>query len=149
MHTADFDAPTVSREHLEQEYQVLQEFLHLAPVGLVRTTAHGDITVMNPMAAQLLAPLGLAGQGAPNLFELLETVNQDIRLLVQTFDDTVGVLCENFRVLLPPDLQGRERPLALGVTVMRVSAPEDPLMVVLTDQTGPLKLQRLQGGFAR
>lgn len=142
------DCAELSRGELEQEHRVLQEFLHLAPVGLLRCTLDGSITVMNPMSAQLLAPLGL-GRSNLNFFELLETVNQDIRMLVHTFSDTVGVICDNFRILLPPDPQGRELPLALGVTVMRVSATRDPLLVVLTDQTGPLKLQRLQGGFAR
>ena len=138
----------MSREFLAQEYQVLQEFLHLAPVGLMRVAENGDITVMNPMAAQLLGPLGL-DQSACNLFNLLEAFSQDIQLLVKTFHDTVGVICENFRVLLPASAGVGDGPWALGITVMRVSATEDPLMVVVTDQTGTVKLQRLQGGFAR
>ena len=136
-------------ELLRQEFQVLQEFLHLAPVGLLRLADGGDIAMMNPMAAQLLAPLGLGSQLQPNLFELLEPISQDIRLLVQTFSDTVGVICENFRVMMPTSRDDVERPLALGVTVMRVSAREDPLMVVVTDQSSAVKLQRLQGGFMR
>lgn len=131
---------------LRQEFRVLQEFLHLAPVGLMRVAENGDITVMNPMAAQLLGPLGL-GRSAFNLFEVLEPLSQDIKLLVQTFHDTVGVICENFRILLPASSGSGDGPWALGMTVMRVSAREDPLMVVVTDQTGSVKLQRLQSGF--
>lgn len=136
-------------ELLQQEFQVLQEFLHLAPVGLLRVSDDGSITMMNPMSAQLLAPLGLGAQLEPNLFELLEPVSQDIRLLVQTFRDTVGLICENFRIMMPTAAGDNDRPLALGITVMRVSAREDPLMVVVTDQTSAVKLQRLQGGFMR
>ena len=135
-------------ELLGQEFRVLQEFLHLAPVGLLRVAENGDITVMNPMAAQLLGPLGL-GRTALNLFEVLEPFSQDIKLLVQTFHDTVGVICENFRILLPASSGQGDGPWALRITVMRVSARDDPLMVVVTDQTGMVKLQRLQGGFNR
>jgi nitrogen-specific signal transduction histidine kinase len=150
MNAADLPFPTEapSDDTLQQEYQVLQEFLHLAPVGLLRMSDSGEITVMNPMAAQLLTPLGL-GLGQINLFEVLESYSQDIRMLVQTFSDTVGVICENFRVLLPQTAESDDGPLALGVTVMRVSARDDPLMVVVTDQSNAVKLQRLQGGFMR
>lgn len=140
--------PPLDHEELTQEYRVLQQFLHLAPVGLMRLREDGDINVMNPMAAQLLGPLGL-DRGETNLFDLLEPVSQDIRLLCKTFSDMVGVICDNFRVVLPAASTGADGPWALGITVMRVSAKDDPLMVVVTDQTGALKLQRLQVSFAR
>ena len=140
--------PPQDIEELSQEYRVLQQFLHLAPVGLLRLREDGDIHVMNPMAAQLLGPLGL-DRGVVNLFELLEPVSQDIRLLCKTFNDVVGLICDNFRVVLPAASTGADSPWALGITVMRVSAKDDPLMVVVTDQTGALKLQRLQGNFVR
>lgn len=141
----DIPAPEV----LLQEYRVLQQFLHLAPVGLLRMASNGDMTVMNPMAAQLLAPLGLGQQLQPNLLEMLEPISQDIRVLLQAFSDTVGVICENFRIMMPAASGSTDGPLALGITVMRVSAADDPLMVVLTDQSNAVKLQRLQGGFMR
>jgi PAS domain-containing protein len=140
--------PPLDHEELTQEYRVLQQFLHLAPVGLMRLREDGEINVMNPMAAQLLGPLGL-DRGETNLFDLLEPVSQDIRLLCKTFSDMVGVICDNFRVVLPAASTGADGPWALGITVMRVSAKDDPLMVVVTDQTGALKLQRLQVSFAR
>ena len=133
---------------LEQEYRVLHEFLHFAPIGLLRAGTDGQISVMNPTAAQFLAPLGL-DRGVLNLFELLEPISQDIRLLCNTFSDTVGVICDNFRIVLPAASVGGDGPWALGITVMRVSAQDDPLMVVISDQTGALKLQKLQSSFAR
>lgn len=144
---AEVEMPT-NVEELAQEYRVLQQFLHLAPVGLMRVRENGDINVMNPMAAQLLGPLGL-DRGEINLFNLMEPVSQDIRILCKTFSDMVGLICDNFRVVLPAASSGAEGPWALGITVMRVSAKDDPLMVVVTDQTGALKLQRLQVSFAR
>lgn len=144
---AEVELPT-NVEELAQEYRVLQQFLHLAPVGLMRVRENGDINVMNPMAAQLLGPLGL-DRGEINLFNLMEPVSQDIRILCKTFSDMVGLICDNFRVVLPAASSGAEGPWALGITVMRVSAKDDPLMVVVTDQTGALKLQRLQVSFAR
>lgn len=146
-HLQSVELPTDPLE-LAQEYRVLQQFLHLAPVGLLRVREDGEITMMNPMAAQLLSPLGL-DRGETSFFNLMEPVSQDIRILCATFNDVVGLICENFRVVLPAASTGADGPWALGVTVMRVSAEEDPLMVVLTDQTGALKLQRLQVSFAR
>jgi len=142
------DEPPLDPAELVQEHRVLQEFLHLAPVGLMRLKLDGSITVMNPMAAQLLAPVGL-DRGDFNLFKVLEPLSADIALLLQTFHDTVGVICENFRVLLPVMLDVEDPPLALGITLLRVSSPTDPYMVVVTDQTQAVKLQRLQGSWIR
>ena len=133
---------------LAAEYRALQEFLHLAPVGLLRTDRQGTITMMNPMAAQMLGPIGL-GQGDLNLFSILEPLSPDIRLLVQTFHDDVGVICDNYRVMLPVRLEAADAPEALGVTVMRVSSRGSELMVVVTDQTSAVKLQRMQASWIR
>lgn len=133
---------------LQLEHRALQQFLHLAPVGLVRATLTGQITMMNPKAAQLLAPLDF-GEGDPNLFDILEPLTADVRLLVQQFKRPVGVVCDSYRVALPDPGTAAEAPLALGFTVLRLSADGDALMIVVTDQSMAVRLQRLQAGWGR
>lgn len=132
------------------EARALQQFLHHVPVGLLRTRTDGDIVIMNPTAARLLAPLGV--EGMPNLFRVLAPVSTDVQLMVQAFDRPAGVACDDLRVLLPvPETPPAhvELPLALGVTVMRVSGDGAHLMWVLTDQSAAVRLQRLQAGWMR
>ena len=42
---------------VEQEHEALIQFLYQAPVGLIQSSADGEISLINPMAAQLLMPL--------------------------------------------------------------------------------------------
>lgn len=132
------------------EARALQQFLHHAPVGLMRTRTDGEIVMMNPAAARLLAPLGV--EGMPNVFRVLAPASTDVQLMVQAFDRPAGVACDELRVLLPQPERpphNAELPLALGVTVMRVSGDQAHLMWVLTDQSAAVRLQRLQAGWMR
>ena len=61
--------------------RALLEFLHLAPVGLLRMRPDGHILMMNPAAAQLLSHLGF-GPGEPNLLDMLDPVSPDLRALL-------------------------------------------------------------------
>jgi hypothetical protein len=139
----------ISDAELQLEYRALQEFLHLAPVGLVRCRRSGLITMMNPMAAQLLAPLGF-GDGEPNLFDILDKASSDIRALVQTFRRTNDlILCDNYHIMLPEPNTSASAPVALGITVMQLQADPDGLMVVITDASSAVKLRRLQASWMR
>jgi PAS domain-containing protein len=133
---------------LQLEYRALHQFLHLAPVGLVRAQLSGLIVMMNPAAARLLAPLSESGAEF-NLFEMLAPITPDLRLLVQQFKRPVGVVCENYRVMLPEPGPGAPAPLALGFTILRLSADPDCLMAVITDQTTAVQLERIQAGWTR
>ena len=144
---------------LQSDYQALLEFVHLAPVGLVRARASGEVLMMNPQAAQLLAPLGFGdadaadGDDALNLLAILDRASPDIRMLVQGFSGP-GVVCEGYRVQLPEvaapaHAAAAEAPIALGVTVLRLPSDPDSLMVVLTDESAALKLHRLQASWIR
>ena len=48
-----------------------------------------------------------------------------------------------------PDNAPSEAPIALGVTVLRLPSDPDSLMVVLTDESAAIKLQRLQASWMR
>ncbi len=135
-----------SPEALLADYRALLHFIHLVPVGLVRATPDGDIDVMNPMAAQLLAPLGFGpAHEALNLFSILDRASPDIRTLVTAFLGDTGVVCENYRILLPDaPTSPEDAPIALGVTVLMLSRAVHGLMVVITDESAAVRLQRLK-----
>jgi diguanylate cyclase (GGDEF)-like protein len=78
------------------EYQSLIQFLSRTPVGLIDADAKGDISMMNPMAAQLLMPLARTGTMA-NLFDVLEEALPDLRRLAGRRAGPQGVLCEGLR----------------------------------------------------
>jgi hypothetical protein len=118
------------------------EFLHLAPVGLMRMRSDGEMLMMNPVSAQLLAHIGL-GSGPPNLLRLLDPITPDVRTLLGIFEGDSGTVFENYRVPLPEGDDPR-RPLALGLTVMLLPSDPGSLMVVVTDESNAVRLERLR-----
>jgi hypothetical protein len=137
-------------QDIASEYLALLQFIHLAPVGLVQTAANGDIQMMNPKAAQLLAPLGF-GEGMLNLFDTLDKASGDIRALAEVFAGSTGVVCENYRILLPAAEGDGSQPVpeALGLTILMLTNSPASLMAVITDETNAMKLQRLQSTWMR
>jgi len=138
---------------LRAELRGLMQFVHLAPVGLVQASLDGQISLMNPMATQLLAPLNLNdGMGVFNLFDILDKASPDLRTLVQTFKRTTGVICDHYRILLPEiesdSPAALDAPIALGITALMLPGTSDCLMVVLTDESAHIKLQRIKASWA-
>ena len=139
----------LSDSELRLEYSALLQFLHLAPIGLVRARFSGEIVLMNPMASQLLSTIGMHDVEF-NIFDIFDKVSKDVRMLVQEFPNSKDViLCEDFQLLLPENKAAKEAPIALGVTIMRLPADPDTLMVVITDASGAWRLKRLQAAWIR
>jgi hypothetical protein len=139
-------AAGLTEEDLQVEYRALLQFLHLAPVGLVRARLDGEIVLMNPKATMLLAPLGF-GDGIPNLFDILKEASPDLRMLVDAYSRSTGIVCENFPVPIPNPGPGPEDVWSLGVTILRLSSDPQTIMVVISDRTADMKLRRLQSGW--
>jgi len=145
--------PSDTETALRAEVRALTQFVHLAPVGLIQARVDGQIALMNPMATQLLAPLNLFdGDGELNLFDILDKASPDLRTLVQTFKRTTGVICDRYRVLMPEIHDHRpaalDAPIALGITALMLPGTLDCLMVVLTDESANIKLQRIKASWA-
>lgn len=139
----------LSDSELRLEYSALLQFLHLAPIGLVRARFSGEIVLMNPMASQLLSTIGMHDVEF-NIFDIFDKVSKDLRMLVQEFPNSKDViLCEYFQLLLPENKAAKDAPIALGVTIMRLPADPDTLMVVITDASGDWRLKRLQAAWIR
>lgn len=127
--------------------RALLEFLHLAPVGLLRMRPDGHILMMNPAAAQLLSHLGF-GPGDPNLLDMLDPVTPDLRALLHVFKGSHGQVFEQYRVNLPEGPDER-RPLALGFSALVLPSDPNSLMVVVTEETNAVRLERLRKGWLR
>jgi diguanylate cyclase (GGDEF)-like protein/PAS domain S-box-containing protein len=118
-------------ENLAAEYEALLQFLYLCPVGVVEIDPSGEVSRMNPHAAQLLLPLAGAG-GLGNLLEALAPHAPALGPMIQQFSGEAGTICHN----LPVELRraggapGR-RPWMLALTVLKVCPAQ--LMVVLSD----------------
>lgn len=136
--------PLVPHEDDELDPQALLEFLHLAPVGLMRMRHDGRLIMMNPVAAQLLAHLGFGDQEL-NLLNMLDPVSPDIRTLLRVFKGDAGSVFQNYRVMLPSRDDPRA-PLALGFSALQLPSDPDVLMMVVTDESNAVRLERLRKG---
>jgi diguanylate cyclase (GGDEF)-like protein len=125
-------------------YESLMQFLYRAPIGLVETTITGDITMINPMSANLLMPLSRDGS-LDNLFTALQDVAPQLRQMAAAVDPPSGVVCESLRIPVDPAASGGAAPQILSLNVVKLD--EDRLMAVVTDVT--LEVQREQQGLSR
>lgn len=120
------------------EHEALIQFLYLAPVGLVQANIDGEITMMNPVAAQLLMPLSRDG-GLDNLFVALECAAPELRAAASRHAEPYGKVCDGLHVHL--DTGGARRgPQILSLTLLKLDAGR--LMAVIGDITEQLLRER-------
>lgn len=131
-HGADSDFARLSAE-----YEALTQFLYLAPVGLVQTDGAGEVTLMNPIAAQLLMPLSRDG-GLDNLFAALESVAPELRFLAEGFAQPNGKICDGLHVHLHGG--GKAAPQILALTLLKLDGAR--LMAVIADVTAQVQRER-------
>ncbi len=124
---------------VEEEYEALLQFMYMAPIGLVQTLADGEITMINPLCAQLLMPLSPDGQLA-NLFTALEAVVPDLRQRVQDFPDLHGTVCDALQVPIATGQPGRRQSQVLALTLLKLDA--ERLMAVISDVTQSVRRDR-------
>lgn len=142
---------------LADEYAGLLQFIHLAPVGLIQADREGRIHLMNPKAMQLLAPLiqtvgmtKVTQRDEPlQLFEILNVASTDLHTLFKVFSGQTGMIVNGYQLQLPPRMRRKGSPEALSVTAMLVERSQHGLMVVVTDDTENLRMQRLQASWRR
>ena len=113
--------------------EALMEFLYQVPIGLVQTTPDGQITMINPMLAQLLMPLAPQGE-LSNLFDVLQGVAPQLRQLVLATPPG-GTVCEALRVQVRAQVRAAgQRPgfdVWLSLHMRRLDA--DTLMASVRD----------------
>ena len=104
----------------EDEHEKLLEFLYACPVGLLEVDADGRISLMNPVAMQMLMPLGAAARGL-NLFHTLADYAPDLRSLVQAFEMERGQICQGRRIHVGTRSAGSGgRPQVFSCTIVKL-----------------------------
>jgi diguanylate cyclase (GGDEF)-like protein/PAS domain S-box-containing protein len=126
------------------EHEALMQFLYLAPVGLVQTTADGEILMINPISAQLLMPLQRDGNLA-NLFDALAGVAPELRHLCATFGQPRGMVCDGMHIQLDGigstgARANKRAPQVLSLTLLKLDGTR--LMAVLADVTEQVRRER-------
>jgi diguanylate cyclase (GGDEF)-like protein/PAS domain S-box-containing protein len=116
----------------EKEFQSLLTFLYMAPVGVVQMTADGQISLMNPMAANLLIPLQADGT-LTNLFDAIDHSLPEARKLTLEHEKPTGTVCKGMR--FSPFFRARRyaENKTYELTLLKVNA--DTLMGMVTDVT--------------
>ena len=84
-------------DDLQQENSELLEFLYACPVGLIQTDLDGGMTMLNPLAMQLLLALS-DGVQHTNLFDALARSGPDLRFMVHAFMPDHGQICSGHRL---------------------------------------------------
>lgn len=115
------------------------QFLYQAPIGLVQTTLDGEITMINPMSAQLLMPLAPNGD-LSNLFDVLLHSAPQLRDQAAAAPYPGGEACDGLHICIGPPPAGDEIPPTLSIRLLRLDA--HMLMCSVTDITAMLRLER-------
>jgi diguanylate cyclase (GGDEF)-like protein/PAS domain S-box-containing protein len=122
---------------LAAENEKLLEFLYVCPVGIVEIGSDGEIGLMNPIAAQLLVPLGEAAS-LTNLFGVLEPYAPDFRFMASSFAEPRGSICENRRIHVRQ--KGDEDAQILACSLIKVD--DSRYLAVLTDVSREVAQER-------
>ncbi|OYT98732.1 MAG: GGDEF-domain containing protein [Burkholderiales bacterium PBB1] len=120
-------------------HEALMQFLYQAPIGLVQTTLDGEITMINPMSAQLLMPLAPRGD-LSNLFDVLQGSAPHLRDQAAAAAYPGGEVCDGLRVSVGPPPIGDDIPPTLSIRLLRLDS--HMLMCSVTDITAALRLER-------
>lgn len=121
-------------------YDALIQFLYQAPIGLIQTQLDGEITMINPMSAQLLMPLVPDGN-LFNLFDTLAPVAPELRQLAAGVDVDGGVICEGLRLeLRPHESAGLEAPKTLSIRLVRLD--RTTLVASVSDATHTVQSEK-------
>jgi diguanylate cyclase (GGDEF)-like protein len=118
--------------------EALMQFMYQSPIGLVQATADGTITLMNPMAAQLLLPLA-EQPDETNLLELLRRPVPQLDSLLGNFGADYGVILDSLRVTAAVTPRDPNALRTLEISLAKL----DPgrLLATITDVTGELRRQ--------
>jgi diguanylate cyclase (GGDEF)-like protein len=122
-----------------ETHEALMQFLYQAPIGLVQTTLDGEITMINPMSAQLLMPLATQGN-LGNLFEVLHESAPQLRALAAAAPYPGGKVCDGLRLRVGSPAAGESLPTTLSLQMLRLDA--QTLMCSLSDITDAVRLEQ-------
>ena len=133
-------------EALDRENGELMQFLYACPIGLVALDDKGDMTMLNPLAMQLILPLA-RNHEVTNLFKLLEPYAPDLRAIIADFEPRQGTICDNHRIFVgrkdaPPAAGKDDRAPDLVLACTLVKLAPDRFMATLADISAQVHQER-------
>ena len=131
-------APEQDFEDESLLHEALLQFLYLAPIGLAQTSIDGEISLINPLCAELLMPL-LRGGELNNLFDALSSVAPDLAHRASTYAPVHGKICEGMEIHVSGGIGGKGAQI-LGLTLLKLDGSR--LMAVLDDITQVVQRER-------
>jgi diguanylate cyclase (GGDEF)-like protein len=124
------------------EHELLQ-FLYACPIGLLEIEAAGVISMINPLAMQMMMPIMRPPAGM-NFFEIMEPYAPELRNLVDEFTSPHGEVCSNLRIFISPGTkQSGYMAHVLSCTLVRLGA--NRFMVTLSDVSKLVAQERRLG----
>ncbi|MCW6512915.1 sensor domain-containing diguanylate cyclase [Lichenifustis flavocetrariae] len=116
---------------VEREHSELLQFLYACPVGLIQADMNGRMTMLNPVAMQLLHRLGNAS-ASMNVFAALEGYAPELRNMITSFSGNNGQICQGHRIHVGrPASHGNSIPMVLACTLVKLGPVS--LMATLED----------------
>ena len=75
--------------------------MYACPIGLAEVDGDGAISLINPLAMQMLMPIARTPV-MTNLFELMEVCAPELRNMVDAFAEVKGTVCDGHRIVVKP-----------------------------------------------
>lgn len=125
---------------LEGDHTQLLQFLYACPVGLLEMTPGGEITMINPLAMQLLLSIARTPI-IVNFFDVIEAFAPELRNLVDGYAADHGSLCEGQRIVIRPEAsKAAYEAKVFSCTVVKLSRQR--LIVTLSDVSKQVDQER-------
>ena len=129
---------TATSKALRDENAELLQFLYACPIGLVSLDADGTMSMLNPLAMQLVLPL-VRDHQVSNLFKILEPYAPELRNMLMSFKQQQGTVCDAHRVFVGRD-GGEDMEKVLSCTLVKLS--HDRYVATLSDVTVQVAQER-------
>lgn len=127
---------TANNQTLEQQLEELLQFVYVMPIAVIKLNAAGDIEMLNPVAVQILAQVGI-DSGTIVKSDLLEAIRSGLWDQWQASSGQIGVICGPERITLQPP-NGKKYHLLLTV----VRSDMFCTMISLNDITKTIEQER-------
>lgn len=121
---------------LEQQFEELLQFVYAMPIAIIKLNAAGDIEMLNPVAVQILAQVGI-DSGTTNRRDLLEAIRLGLWNQWLASSGQIGLICGPERITLQPP-NGKSYHLLLTM----VRSDTSCTMISLDDITKTIEQER-------
>ncbi len=133
------------RNETEQEFHALVGFLNQCPFGIIKANQHGEISMQNAAASQILIPFCLqAGCSTTDIYAILNEMQPEWLERIKNFSDDFGSIVTNERVSL--NNLNQSNTLHLAFTIIRID--QNTYQYAFNDISARVKTEQELGALA-